>query len=365
MKQLNLLLFFFFSSVSLFSQSDQKWFSYWNADTTLLGFKNAKGEILTEPKFIMVSCSDFEKVSGVVEQVSEDEYKTYYLRNNGTKFAEDSVYFFDAAADNEHEGYIRFKSPKTKKVGLMDINGKIILPAVYDEMKPVEFGFVRALKGAKKDFWEEHEDDGCGHFSWVGGESQLISIENGKVLSSKFLMDKKGEHLYEDLDYSTFEKSKKPSTDSLRMSFKAKGGGYISFMSLGKSFDQWINQNFFQQPDELQFRKIIADSLVLWVEDEGWGEMSKEDLFFRKENEITDFIELINSNQYEHFSMSEDFFLYDVPMFKKYYTSCMEFDAPHYPYYCVVVTNKNSDEQSHLQFLRTDIGWQLVCLTLR
>ncbi len=204
MKQLNLTLFLFISSVSLFAQSDQKWFSYWNTDTTLLGFKNAKGEILTEPKFIMVSCSDFEKVSGVVEQVSEDEYKTYYLKSDGTKFAEDSVYFFDAAADNESEGYIRFKSPKTKKVGLMDVNGRIILPAVYDEMKPVESGFVRALKGAKKDFWEEHEDDGCGHFSWVGGESQLISIENRKVLSSKFLVDKKGEHIYEGLDYSTF-----------------------------------------------------------------------------------------------------------------------------------------------------------------
>lgn len=360
-----ILTFLSVASTIVYAQSDQKWFSYWNADTTLLGFKNAKGEILIEPKFIMVSCSDFEKVSGVVEQVSEDVYKTYYLRNDGTKFAEDSVYFFDAAADNESEGYIRFKSPKTSKVGLMDVNGRIILPAVYDEMKPVEFGFVRALKGAKKDFWEEHEDDGCGHFSWIGGESQLISIENRKVLSSTFLMDKKGEHIYEDLDYSTFEKARKKSTDSLRMSFKAKGGGYVSFVSLDKSFDQWINQNFFQQPNELQFQKNIADSLVIWEEDEGWVAISKEDLFSDKKEELSAFFEMINSKKYVQFNSAGDFFLHDFTMFKQYYTGCLEFDTPHYPYYEVVVTNEERNEQSHFHFLRTDKGWQLVCLTLR
>ncbi len=149
------------------------------------------------------------------------------------------------------------------------------------------------------------------------------------------------------------------------MSLKAKRGGYISFMSLDKSFDQWVNQNFFQQPNELRFQQIVADSLVLWVEDEGWVAISKEDLFFDKKEELQAFFEIINSKKYVQFNSAGDFFLYDFSMFKKYYTSCMEFDTPHYPYYEVVVTNEEPNEQSHLHFLRTDKGWQLVCLTLR
>src|SRR6218665_163522 len=120
-----------------FAQSNSKWFSYYDADSILLGFKNTNGEILTEPKFMMVSSNEFEDAVAVVEQISEDDFSTYYLRSDGSKFAEDSVYFFETMADNESSGYLRFRSPKTEKVGLMNTNGKIIFPAIYDEMKEV------------------------------------------------------------------------------------------------------------------------------------------------------------------------------------------------------------------------------------
>lgn len=47
-----ILTFVSITSTMLSAQSDQKWFSYLNEDSTLSGFKNAKGEILSEPKII-------------------------------------------------------------------------------------------------------------------------------------------------------------------------------------------------------------------------------------------------------------------------------------------------------------------------
>ncbi len=357
--------FIFILICSLSQAQSSKWFSYYNQDSTLMGFKNEEGKALTEAKFVMIGCNSFEYAVAVVEQITEDDFSTYYLRYDGSKFAEDSVYFFDAAADAETNYFLRFRSPKTQKVGLMDVDGRIVFPAVYDDMKTVQNDFVWALKGAKREFAKDNFGNPDNeHYSWVGGQSQLLFIE-GDVLCKNFMRDEKGEFLNCNLDYSTHEWSNKPSTDSLRVSFKAKGKGYISFENLDKSFDFWFTNSFLKNPSEQQLEQLSADSLVLWGEDEGWTGLAKQDIFGQGNESLNDFLQSIQNNNYVWFSQYEDFYLYDFSMFDAYFDDCFDFNGSEFPCYSVVITNKSTDQQSHLTFIRNDNTWKLVSLSLR
>lgn len=121
-----------------------------------------------------------------------------------------------------------------------------------------------------------------------------------------------------------------------------------------------------KQANEAQLRKIVSDSLVIWKEEEeGWVAISKENLFSDYQKELNAFFELIHSKNYIHFSASEDFYLNNFTLFEPYFDDCGEFDSVRYPYYEVVVTSKETNEQSHFSFLSTNAGWQLVSLTLR
>jgi len=369
MKQLFLTLFLTLCSITGFAQMEPHFFAYYNEDSTLTGFRDAQGRKLTEPKFVMVGCNSFETVVAVVEQVTEDDYSTYYLRNNGSKFGVDSVYFSDATADTETNYFIRFRSPKTEKVGLMDLYGRIVFPAVYDDMKKVRSDFVWALRGAKKAYWKDdngkaHDRD-CEHYSWVGGKSQLLFIE-GNVVCDNFLRDKKGNFLDLNLDYSTFESSKKPSTDSLRVNFKAKGGGYISFEDFDKVFEKWFLESFLKNPSEKQMQQFSSDSLVIWEEEQGWVTISKQDFYDQESANLRPLIQSIQTNNYDWTSYyEEDFYLYELARFAPYFNGCYEFNSQEHPCHTVSITNKSTGQQSSLTFLKTAKGWELVSITLR
>ncbi len=68
------------------------------------------------------------------------------------KVQKGNLYFFDNGPDCESEGFIRFRDRKADKAGLLNSEGEIAIPPVYNDLTNVRNGLVIALMGAKKNF---------------------------------------------------------------------------------------------------------------------------------------------------------------------------------------------------------------------
>ena len=56
------------SSLTLLGQSNDTWTSFWNKDTTLVGYKDINGVVKIEPKFTgFTSAGKFENIIAVTE----------------------------------------------------------------------------------------------------------------------------------------------------------------------------------------------------------------------------------------------------------------------------------------------------------
>ncbi|MNL66168.1 hypothetical protein D3C87_1905890 [compost metagenome] len=59
--------------------------------------------------------------------------------------------------------------------------------------------------------------------------------------------------------------------------------------------------------------------------------------------------------------------MFDTPEFQKYFNNCGESKDWQYPTMSIIISHKNKKDmvQDHLEFLRTDEGYQLLCVTIR
>ena len=113
-------------------------------------------------------------------------------------------------------------------MGMFNSDGKIVIPAVYNNLTKARNGLIVALKGAiKKKFDEEH-------YGWTGGKELLIDTTN-KVLVENF----EYENDY-DLNFYSVQKSKEPNKDLARENFHGINGQYYSFINYDKEFKLWL-----------------------------------------------------------------------------------------------------------------------------
>ncbi len=334
-----------------------------NADSTLYGFKSPDGKVIAEPKFMLVGNEAFKDIVSVIEEVSSDKYSVYYLRADGTKFGVDSVYFFDQAPDIESNGFIRFKDPVSKKIGVMNVAGKVVLRAEFDEMMELRNGFVWGIRGATLECVDKNVPlKNCEHRTWVGGEKVLYNLK-GELLSRDFFSNPDD---YVNLDYYTFQKSKKASKDPNRMNFKAEGGRFFSFVNLDKAVDSWLKEHLLDVPSESQLLTLMADSVVSWKEETGWEVQSKNNYLASNASEIKTLIEALQSKKYTYFSTyQEDLFFYEFrSLFGQYFNGTYQFNHWKYPAYEVVINHPDAETQSHLTFLRSEKGWKLISVSI-
>jgi len=234
-KKLYILTFFMtISSFTLLGQSNDTWTSFWNKDTTLIGYKDKNGVVKIEPKFKgFTSASKFDNIIAVSEEI-DGKWSNYYLTKSGKIVGKDSLHISDNVSDCESEGFIRFRDSKTDKVGMFDRTGKVVIPAIYNDLTRVRNGMIIGLKGAEKKFWDKDKHSGCNHFSWTGGQEVLIDTMNN-VLVENFKYDYS-------LNFFTLEKTKTPHSDTTRKSFIATDGSLYSFVDFEKEFRQWIKE---------------------------------------------------------------------------------------------------------------------------
>ena len=110
------------------------WTSFWNTDSTLIGFKDKSGAIKIEPRFKgFTNARKFDNIMAV----TDEKWKSYYLTKSGKIIGRDSLHIFDNGADCESEGFIRFKDKKTDQVGMFNSNGDVVIPAEYNDLTRV------------------------------------------------------------------------------------------------------------------------------------------------------------------------------------------------------------------------------------
>jgi hypothetical protein len=346
----------------LLAQGNGAWIAFWNKDSTLIGFKDKHGKVKIEPKFVsgFTTARIFDNVIAAMEE-NGGNYQFYYLTQSLKIFGKDSLLFFDNVTDCESEGFIRFRDKKAGSVGMFNRNGKVVIPAEYNALTPVRNGMVIALKGAKKELWENDNHSGCNHFSWVGGNRLLLDTNN-KVLVENFQYGN-------ELNLFSLVTSVKPHQDTIRKSFLSADGLYYSFVDFEKEFRRWLNLHLLNNLTKEGLENESFSEVSYWKEPNGWTAVPKRE-FLQINFELikAKLLELKTaSSEYSIFDEGLNPFIFESELYKEYYNNCGESKGWLYPVKSIVITHRDKKDitQDHFDFLRTDDGYKLISVTIR
>ena len=343
-----------FTSLTLLGQSKDTWTSFWNNDTTLIGFKDKNGIVKIKPKYKgFTSANRFDDIIAVTEEVNEN-WNSCYITKAGRIVGKDSLHIFDNGADCESEGYIRFRDRKTDKVGLFNKNGDIVVPAEYNDITRVRNGMIIALKGAEKKQWGEH-------FSWKGGKEILIDTNN-KTIVDNFKFDN-------NLNFFSVLISSQPDTDSTRQNFKGVNGQYYSFIDFDKEFRKWLKSHLLDNFTKKNLLESTFKEITFWKEPNGWTSEEKN-AFVDRNFELlrTKLLELNSKDcNYHIFDEGLNPYIYESEEYKDYFNNCGESKDWLYPIKDIVINYKDKKEllQDSFEFLRTENGYKLTSITIR
>ena len=351
-----ILYIFLCLNFTLSAQNNDAWISFWDKDTTHLGFKDKSGNIKIEPRFMGFTIAHkFENIIAVSEEENEN-WKSYYLTKTGKIVGRDSLYVFDNGPDCENEGFIRFNDPKTDKMGFFNGDGKIVIPAEYSDLTRVRNGMIIALKDAVK------EKDGE-HFFWTGGKEFLIDINN-KILIENFGFN-------DELNFYSLEKSKEKNPDPVRDNFLGVDGQYYSFINFDKEFKEWLKNILLTDLSKENLLKHSYDKITYWKkkDDDGWITKPKE-AFMKLNYKLikAKLLELKSANcDYHIFSESLNKFIYEADEYDQYFDNCRQAKDWINPVKNIVISpqNKNESGQDHFEFLRTENGYKLISASSR
>lgn len=353
MKKIIIFTFLILNSAA-FSQNKDTWIAFWDRDTTHLGFKDQKGNIKIEPKFYSLTIAHkFDDIIAVAEETPEN-WKSYYLTKSGKTVGRDSLYIFDNGFDCENEGFIRFIDHKTNKMGFFNKEGKIVIPAEYDNVTRVTNGMIIALKDAVK------QQDGE-LFFWTGGKEFLIDINN-KILIENFSYN-------DELNFYSVKKSAMPSKDPTRENFIGVDGQYYSFINFEKEFEFWLKENLLTNISKDNLLTHSFDKIIYWKEPIGWISEQKSKFIDRNYNSLKLKLQELNAVKTDYFVSSQGLnqFIFESNEYDVYFNNCRQAKEWLYPVKSIIINSKNKKdlEQDHIQFLRTENGYKLISISLR
>lgn len=326
------------------SAQNNIWYSFYNSDVTLVGYKDKNGSVKIKPKFDagFTSANRFANIIAVAEN-NNNKWTSYYLTKTGKIAGIDSLYIFDNTTDCEQEGFIRFKDSKSDKVGLLNRAGDVVIPAMYNDLSVVKNGMIVALLGATK------KSDGE-HFRWIGGKEILIDTSDHTLIDS-FDNDA-------NLNFYDVVISKEIQKDSIRKSYPALNGNYYSYVDYKKEFTNWFTTSFLKKITKENILKN-SFSAIKWNENEKWISINQQnfvDRHFYTINKIC----ISESKNIDIVVSSIDPLLFPQGKYPKYYNNCNEPLNWKYPVMSVIITSNN--KQSRFDFLRTQSGYKLMAV---
>nr|WP_315246183.1 hypothetical protein [uncultured Flavobacterium sp.] len=155
MKNLFTLIVFQFCFIS-FSQKEKLY--YFAEKDSLLGVKNQNGKIII-PLQPSMNANSYNNGREIKTMIFVMDFNKYYDRNGNFLF---EPFPTGEGPDGFQEGFIRYI--KNKKAGLYNDFGEKVIPAKYDWLSPINFGFAEFCNGCYFDYSKDPE-----HAPLVGG----------------------------------------------------------------------------------------------------------------------------------------------------------------------------------------------------
>ena len=363
-----LLIFLFLSAPGrIAAQVNNDWYLYHDAKSDLYGYKDLQGNVKVKARFNgFISARVFKNIAAVRDDA---DGKAYYLLKNGRKVGLDSLYVSDMTYDCEQEGKIRFRDSKTDRVGFFGSDGKIRVPAKFNDASPFYNGLAVALYEGKRicsDGSAYNPKQPCEHWSWSGKTALIDSL--GNIIADNIDWEQT-----RNINWYAMKVSDLPADTSLYESFKTNDGRYNTFINYEKEFNQWF------------YNSYLSDLALTNLSRHTFQELSVEGIFknrLRKTYAKAAFIKQfgptlqaklteIRHKDFETVIFTESLNLYIEAgkSFKVYYTDCGEANDQRYPAFDVVTThykrNKEFDYQEHFAFLRTADGYKLISMALK
>lgn len=348
------------SGCAIHAQTDGSWAAYRDERSDLIGYKDQDGHVRIEARYTdFAVAGKFDKIIAVREE-RDGQAEVYYLTKSGRKVQKNNIYYFDNGPDCESEGFIRFRDVKTDKVGMLNGEGEIVIPAQYDDLSNVRNGLVAALKGAVKKYVGDEKQSGCNHFSWEGGETYLIDTNN-RIIVAGFQYDS-------DLNFFSLKAGEKPFTKSNRKNFTGIDGRYYSFVDYKKEFLEWLDSALLNEISPDTLIKNTYHKIYFWKEPEGWVSETARAFMNRNYGLIKDKLMGLKNHGSDYFISVDGLnpFIYASGEFDVYYNNCREPKDWQYPVMSVIIQHRTrNDDQDVLEFLRTDDGYKLISMTVR
>lgn len=343
---------------NVFAQKSDIWTYFYDDEEYLFGFKNSKGEVMIEPKFMgFTSANKFDKIAAFMEDTN-GEFSSYYMLKNGKKFAKDSLYVFDMAFDCENEGFIKFRDPKTGNVGMFNTAGKVAIPALYNDMTPFENGLSVALKGAKL---TKIDDE---HSFWAGGENLLINTKN-VVLVKNFQNNQLT------LDFHSLRIQSQPEKSAERVSFLGTNGKYYSFIDNEKLFENFLNQKFFKNLSKKSLLKNSYEKIVYWDEEKGWISQPAKEFLEKNHTILLEKLEGYKNKKNVQIRVDSSTPLTEdmEQKIQHHYNNCGRRNMSKYPFFSLIITYYDENgvilDQDLFSFLRTEKDIKFISCTIR
>ncbi len=308
-------------------------------------------------------------ITAILDTTDGTQYRHYYKLDNGRVVGEDSVYSFDAIDDCESDGKIRFRDRITDKAGFFDNTGKIVIPAVYNDVSRFQNGMAMVIKDARRVGWdgEDCEKGDCEHWLWKGGSMMLINARN-QVLVDNFEIDGP-------INWYSARIQNTPGDTSMYYSVKGVNGKWYVLMDYQKEFDKWFRENYLAALTDLaKLREFAHDSLVSSLpEYQEWQRMSGDEFIQKCGSRLTARLQLVRDHKISIFTGLTMFglnpYIHTGGSFEPFFDGCIPGDAGRYPAFEVTsnFTGKDGrlDYQENYSFLRTDKGYKLIGVSWR
>ncbi|WP_437921698.1 WG repeat-containing protein [Sphingobacterium sp. LRF_L2] len=191
MKRFLILCIFCSLLINIYGQN-RALYLFVTADSSFQGIKDQNGAIVVPAQYPVIGQWD-------AGSEIKDSIIDFYGLPQSAKFTFDSIrvgytynttfdregkvlyhpFFFDNGADYIEEGARRFVDINTGKMGLVHPYGKILIPALYDFLTPLNDGYVEAYQGVKRKMM-------------AGGENWSIAADPDKEYK-RTVLSKKGE----------------------------------------------------------------------------------------------------------------------------------------------------------------------------
>lgn len=352
MKLLLILCAFLLPNI-LFAQVRRNLKAFYNADSTLVDYQDRQGKVIVPLSLQAVSRipSSFDNIISVTEVNDQEEFRSYFLTKTGRKVGNDSLYYFDNVPDCESEGFIRFYDQANDLVGLLNAEGEIQIPAIYNGLGRVKNGMIPALKGAQRK--RDSPGDELSYF--VGGKSMLIDTNN-QVLIEDFPYN-------DNLNFYQVSINGSMPEDSSWVKFNGKDGNTYAFMDYVKEFENVFPKLFSKEITAEQLIANSYDSIAYWNDDQNqWIFEDSPKYMNRQVDKIKQLFESVidGSKKYSTIKSSLNYFIFESESYEKFLDQCGDSLDAKYPVLSLTVYVEFPTVGVTFEFLRTDEGYKLI-----